>query len=145
MKKYFYFLIFAIICGSQTVCAQNKSAVNGKASKPAIKQSKYECLPEEIKLETVVSVIRKTADLRGEVVFQTVRDRLVKLKAVCKAGKLVDGGNKEIRFYRLQGCWGNPPPDYREILDRQQKEIAELKKRYTVIEITCNSSGEMPF
>jgi hypothetical protein len=145
MKNYFYLPIFVLLCGSQFACAQSKSGINEKASKPVIELSKYECLPEEIKPETVVSVIRKTSNLRGKVEFETVRQRLGKLNARCKAGKLVGGNNKEIRFYQLQGCWGNPPPDYTEILNRQRKELEELKKRYAVIEITCNSSGEMPF
>jgi hypothetical protein len=45
----------------------------------------------------------------------------------------------------LQGCWGSRPSDYREILDKQQTELQELKKKFNVVEITCNSSGEMPF
>jgi hypothetical protein len=74
-----------------------------------------------------------------------VKLRLDKLDARCRAGKLVDGKNREIRFYQLQGCWGNPPPDYQEILIKQREELEELKRKYTVIEITCNPSGEMPF
>jgi hypothetical protein len=83
--------------------------------------------------------------LRGEVERETIKQRLDKLDARCKSGKLVDGKNREIRFYQLQGCWGNPPPGYQEIMNRQREELEELKKKYNVVEITCNPSGEMPY
>ena len=126
-------------------CAQSKSGKNGKAARQTNSNLKYDCLPQDIKLDKVVSVIPKMPDQTGEVKRETVKQRLVKLDARCKAGKLVDAKNREIRFYQTQGCWGNPPADYLEILDKQQKELQELKKKYTVIEITCNASGEMPF
>ena len=34
--------------------------------------------------------------------------------------------------YKLKGCWGNPPRNYQEILERQEAELAILRKRYTV-------------
>jgi hypothetical protein len=71
----------------------------------------------------------------------TVRQQLSKLKARCRRGKLVDRRGKEIRFYRLAGCWGNPPADYLEILEGQRRELEELKKKYTVIELTCQPAG----
>jgi len=71
----------------------------------------------------------------------TVEQKLRELRARCRRGKLVDASGREIYFYRLQGCWGNPPEDYQQILQRQQQEIQRLKKRYTVIEMTCNPSG----
>jgi len=116
-----------------------------KITKPTNNQLKYRCIPEDIRLDTVVSVIRKTTRLGGKVERETVKQRLDKLKARCKAGQLIDNKDREIRFYQLRGCWGNPPAGYLEILSRQQKELEELKKKYTVIEITCNPSGEMPF
>ena len=127
------------------VYGQSKSTMSRKTDGQTNSRLKYDCLPEDIELDTVVSVIRKTPGLRGDVERETVKQRLDKLKARCKAGKLVDGKNKEIRFYQLQGCWGNPPQGYREILRKQQEELEELKKKYTVIEITCNPSGEMPY
>jgi len=72
----------------------------------------------------------------------TVKEKLVSLKARCKKGKLVDGSGRQIYFFRMTGCWGNPPDNYQEILDRQNSELIRLKKRYTVIEMTCNPSGE---
>ena len=109
----------------------------------ATKQDKLEaCLPREIKLTDVVSAQRARPNAGGEAAKKiTVKDKLVELKARCKRGKLVDGAGREIRFYHLTGCWGNPPADYQEILERQSTEIEKLKKRYTVIEMTCNPSG----
>jgi len=88
------------------------------------------CLPSGIRLTDVVS--------RG----LTVEERLVQLGARCDNGKLLEGSGKEIRFYRLTGCWGNPPSDAQEILDRQRAELEELSRRYTMIEMTCNADGD---
>ncbi len=70
----------------------------------------------------------------------TVKMRLVQLKARCKRGMLVDGKGKQIYFYTLIGCWGNPPADYLDLLEHQAQEIQRLKKRYTVIQISCAQS-----
>lgn len=67
----------------------------------------------------------------------TIKEKLRQLKARCKRGKLVDGRGREIRFYRLVGCWGNPPDDYQEQLARQSQELQRLKKKYTIVEIPC--------
>jgi hypothetical protein len=67
----------------------------------------------------------------------TVRDALAGLKARCKKGKLIAGDGREIRFYRLVGCWGNPPEDYQERLARQSRELQQLRKKYSVVEIPC--------
>ena len=66
----------------------------------------------------------------------------MQLKARCDNGRLVDDGGKEIRFYPLTGCWGNPPIDAPETLDRQRTELEELSRRYTVIEMTCYTDGD---
>jgi len=146
MKQCFYLLIFILIVGSaQTLSAQGKSKMKRKAAKQVNNQSKYGCLPPDIKLDTVVSAIPVESASGNKIEKETVKQRLDKINAGCRAEKLVDGKGREIRFYRLQGCWGNPPPDYHEILENQQKELQELKRKYTVIEITCNPSGGMPF
>jgi len=67
----------------------------------------------------------------------TVGQRLKTLKARCSHKKLVDGHGRPIRFYKLEGCWGNPPEGYLEILEAQRKNIERLKKTYTVIEMAC--------
>lgn len=102
----------------------------------------YECLPSDVREDDVVDF--KTVSLPNGVERRdkvTVKQTLKKIGARCVAGKLVDDKGKQIRFYFLQGCWGNPPADYQEILDRQSKEIERLKKNCTVIEMTCNPSG----
>lgn len=100
------------------------------------------CLPEGMKLTDVISVqIVRAADGGAALKKITLNEKLIELKAHCKKGKLLDTAMKEIRFYKLAGCWGNPPVDYQEILERQEKDINELKKRYTIVEIPCDLSG----
>ena len=102
----------------------------------------YPCLPSDVKEDAVVGHRAvKSKDGKVSKVKITVKQTLKKMSSRCVGGELVDKKGKNIRFYFLQGCWGNPPADYQEILDRQAKEIAELKKHYTVIEMTCNPSG----
>ncbi len=94
------------------------------------------CLPAGIELEEVVSApqLKSTTVTASKRV--TIRETLSRLKAHCKKGKLIASG-WEIRFYRLVGCWGNPPEDYQERLARQNQELQRLKKKYTVVEIPC--------
>ena len=99
------------------------------------------CLPKGIQSADVVAAAGfKPSMTKGKQVI-TVAEKLASLKAHCKKGKLVDGAGKEIRFFHLTGCWGNPPDNYQEILENQNKELTRLRKRYTVIEMTCNPSG----
>ena len=101
------------------------------------------CLPAGVKPTDVVSTQGVRPGARGDSVKTiTVAQKLKELRARCRKHKLVDAGGKEIRFYQLIGCWGNPPEDYQEQLERQAKELARLRKRYRVIEMTCNPSGE---
>ncbi|MEQ1605926.1 MAG: hypothetical protein ABL999_13765 [Pyrinomonadaceae bacterium] len=74
----------------------------------------------------------------------TVRDSLKSMTARCSKHKLVDRRKREIKFFRIEGCWGNPPADYLEIQARQQQELASLKKKYPVIEISCNAGDQPP-
>ena len=98
------------------------------------------CLPKEIQPTDVVSYQDDNPSKPGKHAV-TVAEKLASLKAHCKKGKLIDGAGREIRFFHLSGCWGNPPEDYQEILAKQDKELLRLRKRYTVIEMTCNPSG----
>ena len=100
------------------------------------------CLPDGIQSTDVVSAHVARPGIRGKVVTVTVAEKLKELKARCRKHKLVDARGREIRFYQLIGCWGNPPDDYQQQLALQAKELAKLRKRYRVIEMTCNSSGE---
>jgi len=100
------------------------------------------CLPTGIQSTDVVSTRPAKAGVDGNVAAITVAQKLKELGARCRRGKLVDAKGTEIRFYQVIGCWGNPPDDYEEQLERQAKELAKLRKRYHVIEMTCNSAGD---
>jgi hypothetical protein len=89
------------------------------------------CLPKDVRADEAVSY-----GIKGKSIL-TVEKKLSEMKARCRRGKLVDAGGREIRFFR-SSCWGNPPPDYREIRQRENGEVAKLKKRYTVIVFGCN-------
>jgi hypothetical protein len=98
------------------------------------------CMPSAIDLNSVIVVEDYKATRNKPVSQTTIKQRLSQLKARCKRGKLVDGKGKQIYFYSLIGCWGNPPADYLERLQHQAQEIQRLKKRYTVIQIPCAQS-----
>lgn len=116
--------------------------VSGSLFAPRTESKVEKCLPPDIQITDIVSVEPPSQDGKpGKSV--TVKQRLLQLKARCRGQKLVDARGREIRFYRLTGCWGNPPADYLEILENQRREIENLKKRYTVIEMTCNPSGKL--
>jgi hypothetical protein len=108
------------------------------------KSSLAKCLPADIKLNDVVDATSSGYANGQPVGLQkvTVEQKLNELKATCnRDNKLVDGSGKQIIFYHLKGCWGNPPRNYQEILKEQRDEINRLKQQYTVIEMTCNPSG----
>jgi len=98
---------------------------------PATGATPARCLPTGIALSDAVSA------------RLTVEGKLIELQARCEQGRLVDVDGKEIRFYRLIGCWGNPPADYRERLDRQRTELEGLKAQYTVIEMSCGGDRDI--
>jgi hypothetical protein len=105
----------------------------------------YACLPADIHADDIVSIKTTTTRSGGTRVERTtVVQKLRSLGARCVRSKLRDNSGREIRFFRLNGCWGNPPADYLEILSQQRKEIDRLKRSFTVIEMTCNRSGGPP-
>lgn len=103
-------------------------------------QSRWQgCLPEDVKADEVISI---EPDLKGGPGRQiTVNDKLKHLRARCRGRRFVDARGRQIHFYRLTGCWGNPPADYEEIMENQRKELARLRRRYLVVEISCNPTG----
>ena len=109
----------------------------------ANKNKSWTCLPDGINATDIVST-RPVQSRKGQREYQkiSVEQTLKDLRARCRRGKLVDASGIEIRFYKLAGCWGHPSDDDREVLDRQKQELAKLRKRYRVIEMTCNPSGE---
>lgn len=119
---------------------------SGQGSKPGTTNNETsqsplaKCLPTDVKLDDVVEAsIAGIANGQHKV---TVESKLSELKATCnRDNKLIDGSGKQIVFYHLIGCWGNPPADYRELLEKQREEINKLKQQFTVIEMTCNPSG----
>ena len=106
------------------------------------KPSCCKCLPKEIQPTDVVSYQNNKPYVKQGKHAITVAEKLASLKARCKKGKLIDGSGRQIYFFQLAGCWGNPPDNYQEILEKQEKELIKLRQRYTVIEMTCNPSGE---
>jgi len=109
---------------------------------PACDHNTDSCLPDGIQATSIVSTQSAKS---GKVVTVMVAQKLKALRARCRKGKLVDAKGTEIRFYQLIGCWGNPPDDYQQQLERQAKELAKLRRRFRVIEMTCDSSGEDRF
>ena len=99
------------------------------------------CLPADVSADEVIST---EPAVPGKAARQvTVKGKLDQLGARCRSKRIVDSKGKQIHFYRLTGCWGNPPENYEEILGNQQKELARLRRRYRVIEISCNSTGQL--
>jgi hypothetical protein len=97
--------------------------------------ARFSCIRKPVTLNDVVD------HRQNNLGVVTVKDKLIEIKARCRRGRLVDHTGRQIYFYSLTGCWGNPPADYLEILEHQRKEIAQLKIKYSVIEMTCNPSG----
>lgn len=121
--KLFLFIVLAI--SSQTTFAQNKT--------------NYPCLPKGIGPNTVVSATFAPRPELSKKVY--VKDKLQLLNARCSKKKLLDGEKREIKFYQLSGCWGYMPPNAKEIYTKQSEDLAELRKKYTLITLTCNPSG----
>jgi hypothetical protein len=91
-------------------------------------------LPPDVRLDTVAD-----ADGARNVM---VEEELVRVGArVGEDGRLQDARGRPIKFFRLTGCWGNPPGNYQQIIDEQNRALAELRKTHRVITLTCNPSG----
>lgn len=133
------------VIGSSSVCSIFLVAVFAiLVLSVSARSQHYPCLPNEVKAEDIVRVVRLPSTAPEGIVKKiTIRESLKNLKAKCIKGKLLDDKRKEIRFFRIEGCWGNPPADYLEIQGRQRQELATLKRKYTVIEMSC-STGDRP-
>jgi hypothetical protein len=97
------------------------------------------CLPSGINASTIASAIMMP---NGKVKQTTIQQTLQTLGASCKGKRLVDRQGREIRFFQQVGCTGAPPPP--ELIKQweiERAKLVQLKKRYTVIELTCNTSG----
>ena len=104
---------------------------NARGGNHVTQKSRFTCLPEDVRSTEVVTYAKST---KGNV---TVEKRLIELKAQCRNRKLVDAKRREIRFFR-PSCWGNPPPDYLEIQQRENAELQKLKHSFTVIVFGCD-------
>src|SRR5262245_55746847 len=102
-----------------------------------------DCVPKDINLKAKISESPSESSSMKPKKPLTIEQRLRELKATCSAGKLVDQKGKEIRFVHLLGCWGNPPEDYQERLDKQQAELLKLREKFTVIEIPCDQGSPL--
>jgi|GEM_PF-676133 len=97
------------------------------------------CLPEGIKLTSeIFEEPDGSTSAKGKP--KSLRAKLTDLRARCKNRKLVTGNGKEIRIVTLIGCWGNPPEDYQAQIERQERELKQLKEKYVLIQIPCTSS-----
>jgi hypothetical protein len=97
------------------------------------------CLPKDITSDTIVSA---NMVANGQIKKITVKQTLKTLTASCQRQRLVDQQGREIRFFQQVGCTGAPPPpDLVKQWEIKRAELVQLKKRYTVIELTCNASG----
>jgi hypothetical protein len=97
------------------------------------------CLPEGVKLNSeILEESDGSTGAKGRP--KNVASKLAELRARCKNRKLVTRNGKEIRIVQLIGCWGNPPEDYQEQMNRQRRDIEELRKKYIVIQIPCTSN-----
>ena len=149
MKELFCFMLlfdFAVLPVPAFAQTSGESATPKAFGRESATQSPLvRCLPAGIKLASVVEAT-SVGSAHGQSAGShkiTVEQRLNDLKATCNSeNKLVDGNGRQIIFYHLIGCWGYPPPNYRELLQKQRREIERLKQRNTVIEMTCNASGE---
>jgi hypothetical protein len=102
-------------------------------SKPA-PLLQFACLPEGFQLDDKVSASLKEKASKQPL---TVKDKLLELKAHCKREKLFDGKGKEIRFFKFT-CFGNPPDNYDEIVQKESRTLTDLQKHYRVLIITCD-------
>jgi hypothetical protein len=98
------------------------------------------CLLEGRTLADVVSA-QTIPGTAMEVQTVTVRQTLRSLGARCQNQALVDRTGREIVFFQLQNCWGNPPINHQELVQQQVDAIAALEETNTVIQMTCNPSG----
>ena len=91
--------------------------ISGAAGASA--QSRWQsCLPEDVKADEVIAIEPNFKGGAGRQI--TVYDKLKQLRAKCRGQKVMDPRGREIHFYRLTGCWGNPPENYQEILENLQ-------------------------
>ncbi len=103
-------------------------------------KTKYDRLPPDLTLETRVR--KDVLNRQGRVVsseITTLEKRLKELKARYRKNVLVDGKGREIRFFEslCRGVSAGFDEDQKAQKEKD-RELAALKKKYTVIELYCN-------
>lgn len=139
----FLLIIFAVFalaqtdnkCGKSEMQNANKPIANKKMSDNTNKQSKFDRLPDGVKLTDEVR--KDVTNDKGEVIsakISTVEAELKELGAKYANDKLVDRSGREIRFYTppVRGTSQGFEEDERQ-RKQDEKEFLELKKKYTVI------------
>lgn len=123
-------------------CGRNeKQPTNIKMSEPAKTPTIFNRLPEDIALDTEVEgkVIKNDKGEVNSYEVISVEKKLNELNAKYENGKLVDGKEREIRFFNrlCRGVSQGFEEDERARL-QSENELAELKKKYTVIILHCD-------
>lgn len=137
-----FLVFFLVLCFLQSNQSCGKKVVSNEIVKvsPTTKKMKFENLPDNITPET--EVLKEIKNEKGEVVSSkktTAENLLTEMKASYRDGKLVDEKGKEIRFFQPD-CVGTSRADDEDqrIQDEKRAELAELKKKYTVISVYCD-------
>lgn len=145
--KLIFLTIFALLIWQTNQACDKKTmeAANNKISPTPQAKVKYDRLPKGITLETEVR--KDTLNDKGEVVsFEvvTAEERLNDLKARYEKNVLVDEKGKEIKFFEPL-CRGVSAGYEQDRADQKAKdeELAELKKKFTVIILYCNPANVM--
>lgn len=141
--KLTFLIIFALFGFMQTNrnCDQKSIQNGGNTVSPTPKKHmKYDRLPPNIKLETEVR--KDVLNDKGETVsseITTVEKRLNELKARYEKEVLVDEKGREMRFFEplCRGVSAGFEQD-REDQKAKDDELAELRKKFTVIILYCD-------
>ena len=139
MKIYFLivFVVFGFVqtqkdCGKANNENRNKTAENKTMPENKTEKTKFENLPDGVKLTD--EAVNQTTNEKT-----TVEKELQNLGAKYSGEKLVDKNGKEIKFYKppVRGAsQGFEEDEKQRKLDEQ--ELKELKEKYTVIILYVN-------
>lgn len=145
--KLILFIIFAFAVWQINQNCVQKTMENANITPVPTPQKKvsYDRLPEKITLDTEVR--KDVLNAKGETISSevtTVEKRLDELKARYKKGVLVDKKGKEIKFFEPL-CRGVSAGFEQDQADQKakDKELAQLKKKFTVIILYCNPAKVM--
>ncbi len=141
MKIYLimFFAVFAFV-QTQAQCGKKNTEKPKEEKTMANEDVKFKDLPDGVKLDDEVRV--DEFNDKGEVVSYkviTVEKKLREIGAKYVDNKLVDKDGMEIRFYKppVRGASQGFEEDEKQ-RKRDEKEFAELKEKFTVIEIYVN-------